>query len=617
RARGRRLRGRHPPRADGHPREHEVPVPDGDPAGGRGARRGVSRRRRRARVAAVVLPVEPGAGRGAALARGAGAAQRARRLRGPDPPYARRSPLEVARDELRVPVARRAGPQGHRSRSAPLPDLRRRSAARLRARDGAVRGQHPALGRAQRARAARRALHVRQRAPRAPLRHPGRARRPVPQDRARRRAPLRPVRQGQRADGDLVSGPDVAGAARRMDHGASARHAARTRAAERRDRPLARGRRHPALGARASRAASHGAIVQSLPRRHRSPRPGARKLRRDRRVARHRARQRRAGRSDGTACGRGRGRGPGGSAPGARRGTEAVRAGADGEAADVRARPGARVSRYADGARDRARSGARRLSLLVHRAGRCAERAVQDARRARRRRGSGSDVGGRGHPPHRRMRENVMTGMQRISWAAAVAALAAWLAAAAPGAAAASIVDAAAANDRAAVLAELDAGADPAARSRDGTTALHWAVYYDDVELVERLIAAGADVDAVNDYGSTPLAEAALVGNTDVVRRLLEAGAGAGKPGAGGQTARLLLEHGADPNARETWRNQTAVIWAAAQKQPAMIRLLLEHGADPNARSAVNDWARQVSAERRRMYRPFGGMTALMYAARE
>src|SRR5690606_27170087 len=160
-----------------------------------------------------------------------------------------------------------------------------------------------------------------------------------------------------------------------------------------------------------------------------------------------------------------------------------------------------------------------------------------------------------------------------------------------------SIVDAAAANERAAVLAALDSGADATARSSDGTTALHWAVYYDDVELVERLIAAGADVDAVNDYGSTPLAEAALVGNVEA--------------------ARLLLDYGADVNARETWRNQTAVIWAAAQRQPEMIRLLLEHGADPNARSAVNDWGRQVSAERRRMYRPFGGMTALMYAARE
>ena len=223
-----------------------------------------------------------------------------------------------------------------------------------------------------------------------------------------------------------------------------------------------------------------------------------------------------------------------------------------------------------------------------------------------------------------------MTSRQRIPRAASAAALAAWLAVAAPGVKAASIVDAAAANERAAVLAALEAGADASARSRDGTTALHWAVYYDDVDLVERLIAAGADVDAVNDYGSTPLAEAALAGNAEVVRRLLEAGADADKPGADGQTAlmivartgnveaaRLLLAHGADPNTREAWRDQTAVIWAAAQKQPAMIRLLLEHGADPNARSAVNDWARQVSAERRRMYRPFGGMTALMYAARE
>ena len=192
------------------------------------------------------------------------------------------------------------------------------------------------------------------------------------------------------------------------------------------------------------------------------------------------------------------------------------------------------------------------------------------------------------------------------------------------------LVEAAARNETAAVLAALEAGADAAARSSDGTTALHWAVYYDDSALVARLIDAGADVDAVNDYGSTPLSEAALGGNTEIVRRLLEAGAEADRPGADGQTAlmivartgnvdaaRLLIEHGADVNAREAWRDQTAVIWAAAQGQPEMIRLLIEHGADPNARSAVNHWDRQVSAERRRMYRPFGGMTALMYAARE
>ncbi len=192
------------------------------------------------------------------------------------------------------------------------------------------------------------------------------------------------------------------------------------------------------------------------------------------------------------------------------------------------------------------------------------------------------------------------------------------------------LVEAAARNETANVLAALEAGADAAARASDGTTALHWAAYYDDSRLVQRLIDGGADVNAVNDYGSTPLSEAALAGSTEIVRSLLAAGAEVDRPGADGQTAlmivartgnieaaRLLIEHGADVNAREAWRDQTAVIWAAAQGQPEMIRLLIEHGADPNARSAVNDWDRQVSAERRRMYRPFGGMTALMYAARE
>ena len=83
------------------------------------------------------------------------------------------------------------------------------------------------------------------------------------------------------------------------------------------------------------------------------------------------------------------------------------------------------------------------------------------------------------------------------------------------------------------------------------------------------------------------------------------------------EAARLLIERGADVNATETWRQQTALIWAAAQNQPAMVELLLEHGADPDARSETPEWQRQVSAEKRRFFRPFGGLTALLYAARE
>ncbi len=176
----------------------------------------------------------------------------------------------------------------------------------------------------------------------------------------------------------------------------------------------------------------------------------------------------------------------------------------------------------------------------------------------------------------------------------------------------------------------LEQHADVSMREPDGTTPLHWAVYRNDVDLVRRLIKAGADVSAANDYGATPLSEAAVVGNVDVLKALLDAGAAVDARNADGQTAlmviartsnieaaQLLIRRGADVNAMESWRGQTALMWAAAQSQPAMVRELLKRGAHVNERSIVNDWQRQVTGEPRFQARPAGGLTPLLFAARQ
>jgi ankyrin repeat protein len=48
-----------------------------------------------------------------------------------------------------------------------------------------------------------------------------------------------------------------------------------------------------------------------------------------------------------------------------------------------------------------------------------------------------------------------------------------------------------------------------------------------------------------------------------------------------------------------------------------MVRELIARGGLVNARATVNNWQRQVTAEPRAIYRPAGGLTPLLYAARE
>lgn len=164
----------------------------------------------------------------------------------------------------------------------------------------------------------------------------------------------------------------------------------------------------------------------------------------------------------------------------------------------------------------------------------------------------------------------------------------------------------------------------------DGTTRLHEAVYSGDHDETRRLLAAGADASAANVFDATPMMLAAARGDPGLIRLLLQAGADVESPNSEGQTAlmvvartgqleaaRLLLKAGADVHAREEWGGQTALMWAAAQSQPEMIRLLVKAGARVDERSTVRDWQRRVTAEGRPkdMYR--GGLTPLLFAARE
>ena len=217
---------------------------------------------------------------------------------------------------------------------------------------------------------------------------------------------------------------------------------------------------------------------------------------------------------------------------------------------------------------------------------------------------------------------------QRQTTKRGVLAIVAWLACAAA-LAESQLADLLQDGRRDAALELIEQGADVSASQGDGTTPLHWAAYRLDAELARLLLDRGANADVKNRYGASPLAEAVKAANSELVEMLLDAGAEVDSPNMDGQTtlmiaartgsvevAKLLLARGADVHARELWREQTALMWAAGGAFPELTRLLLDHGADPTARAAANDWGAQITSEPRAQYRPTGGLTPLLYAAR-
>lgn len=170
------------------------------------------------------------------------------------------------------------------------------------------------------------------------------------------------------------------------------------------------------------------------------------------------------------------------------------------------------------------------------------------------------------------------------------------------------------------------------ATSPDGSTALHWAAHWNDLDAVRALLKAGAAANVANRYGSSPLSEAAALGNAAIVKALLDAGADpktlttddgetvlmtaarAGNP----EAVKALLDRGADVNAIEKYKGQTALMWAAAEGHAEVAKLLIAAGADWKVQSYPHETKLpRLSAASSVTPMPRGGMTAMSFAARQ
>ena len=197
------------------------------------------------------------------------------------------------------------------------------------------------------------------------------------------------------------------------------------------------------------------------------------------------------------------------------------------------------------------------------------------------------------------------------------------------------LVDAARSGDAGAVRALLARRADVREASGDGSTALHWAAHRDNLAMADALIRAGARVNATTDLGATALYLACTNHSAPMVSRLLEAGADPNLALPSGETplmncartgdavaVRALLARGARVEARESAHQQTALMWAAAQRHPAVVAALLAAKADLRARSAAygqvvtSEVTQRAGREALNYTVRRGGSTPLLFAAR-